>query len=75
MAGLSGTLKVVPSIAHTNMPRHRTAPVGGPASNSNSARNGATPTRRRAWASTDDDGTHPGPSRPDTSRDHTCPSP
>jgi hypothetical protein len=50
LAGLSATVMMVPSIAHTSSPRHRTGPAmvaAGPRSRSNNARNGG-PTRRRA---------------------------
>jgi hypothetical protein len=74
--GLSGTLIVVPSIAHTTSPRHRTGPAvvtAGPRSRSNNTRTGAAPTRRRAWVNAAVLGWATGsPSRPATRRCHTC---
>ena len=53
--GLSGTVMMVPSIAHTSSPRHHVPrsreSTAGPRSRSNKNRSGATPTRRRACAS------------------------
>lgn len=75
---VSGQHIMVPSIAVTSRPRQYTPLVAGeaagPRSKSNRARSGATPIRRRAWASAETTGVATvNPSSPAIIFAHTCP--
>jgi len=77
---VSGQHIMVPSTAVTSSPRQYTplvpSPAAGPRSRSNKARNGATPIRRRAWASAPAVGVATAnPASPAVSFAHTCPYP
>ena len=72
LAPLSGTNKVVPSMAHTSSPRQRATPAAGPRTRSNSSANGLTPIRRKAWESAELPGTLMDRPAPAANRARTC---